>query len=333
MSDPLFDGPGHDPEVDGLEEKLSGYRFDEPPPPMPATRSTSRAPAKRDVPEVHPAAMRLSGGSFSMRGKAPLLVSLALATIAGVTSYSAVKKKEMDVRKGWNLVPVVVAAVDVSEGTVVTMEMISQRSIPEQFVTSSVVKPDSASYVVNQKVLVPLQAGDALLWSQFETTKAAERLSTKVQKKARAVTIDTKGASSVGGWVRPNDHIDIIGTFKDPATGEQVAVTLMQNVIVLATGKITGTTNINLVPENQRDYTNVSLLLLPEEVEVAVLAQELGALTLSLRNEDDLDLLEDRGRATIHTLLSGERTKVMQAKRFNTIQVIRGATSTDSQAK
>ncbi len=330
MSDPLFDGPGNDPELDALERKLSGYRFDQPPPELPARRS-ERAPAKYDAPV--PSMSLRSSGAFSMRGKAPLVVSLFLATIAGVISYSAVKKKEMDVRKGWNLVPVVVAAVDVSEGTVVTMEMISQRSIPEQFVTSSVVKPDSASYIVNQKVLVPLQAGDALLWSQFETTKAAERLSTKIQKRARAVTLETKGAASVGGWVRPNDHVDLIGTFKDPATGEQVAVTLMQNVIVLATGKITGTTNINLVPDGQREYANVSLLLLPEEVEVAVLAQELGALTLTLRNEDDLDVIEERGRATINTLLSGERTKVLQAKRFNTIQVIKGSSSSDAVAK
>jgi pilus assembly protein CpaB len=176
-----------------------------------------------------------------LKGKTPLIVALGLGLIAGVIAYSAVRKKEMDVRKGWNLVPVVVAAVDISEGTVVTMEMISQRSIPEQFVTSSVVKPDSASYIVNQKVLVPLQGGDPLLSSQVETTRAAERLSTKVQKKARAVTIAATGAQSVGGWVRPNDHVDIIGTFKDPATSEQVAVTLLQNVIVLATGKITGT--------------------------------------------------------------------------------------------
>ncbi len=138
-----------------------------------------------------------------LKGKTPLFVALALGLIAGVIAYSAVRKKEMDVRKGWNLVPVVVAAVDLSEGSLVTMEMISQRSIPEQFVTSSIVKPDSASYIVNQKVLVPLQAGDPLLWSQFETTKAAERLSTKVQKKARAITIETRGAQSVGGWVRP----------------------------------------------------------------------------------------------------------------------------------
>ena len=263
-----------------------------------------------------------------LKGKAPLIVAVVLFAVGFGVSFSAIQKQRNDVRKGWNLMPVVVAAVDVSEGTVVTMEMISQRSIPEQFVTSSVVKPDSASYIVNQKVLVALQAGDPLLWSQFETTKAAERLSTKVQKKARAITIDAKSTTAVGGWVRPNDHVDIIGTFKDPATNEQVAVTLLQNVIILATGKITGTTN--LIPEAERSYGNVSLLVIPEEAEILVLSQELGNLTLSLRNEEDIDVLEERGRATINTLLSGERTKVLQQKRFNTIQVIRGSSATSA---
>jgi pilus assembly protein CpaB len=262
-----------------------------------------------------------------LKGKTPLIIAIALAFIAGFVAWSAIKKKESDVRKGWNLVPVVVAAVDISEGTEVTMEMIATRSIPEQFVTASVVKPDSASYIVNQKVLVPLQPGDPLLWSQFQSTRAAERLSTKVQKKGRAITVEAKATSSVGGWVRPSDHVDLIGTFKDPNTGEQVAVTLMQNVIVLATGKITSNTNINLLSESDRGYNNVSLMVMPEEAEMLVLAQELGALTMSLRNEDDIDMMEDRGRATISTLLSGERTKVLQQKRFNTIQVIRGNSS------
>lgn len=262
-----------------------------------------------------------------LKGKTPLVIALVLGLFAGLVAYSAIKKRESDVRKGWNLVSVVVAATDIAEGTVVSFDMISQRSVPEQFVTSSVVKPESASYVVNQKILVPVQAGDPLLWSQFETTKAAERLSTKVQKKARAITIEAGKTTAVGGWVRPNDHVDLIGTFKDPQSNESVAVTLLQNVIVLATGKITGTTNVNLIPESQRDYSTVSLLVIPEEAEIVVLAAELGSLTLSLRNEDDVDVLEERGRATINTLLSGERTRVLQQKRFNTIQVIRGATT------
>ena len=260
-----------------------------------------------------------------LKGKTPLLVALVLAVFAGAIAFSAIKKKESDVRRGWNLVPVVVAASDIPEGTVVTLDMISQRPVPEQFVTSSVVRPESASHVVNQKILVPLQAGDPLLWSQFETMRASERLSTKVQKKTRAITIEATKNASVGGWVRPNDHVDVIGTFRDPSTNENTAVTLLQNVIILATGKITGTTNVNLIPEGQREYSNVSLMVIPEEAEILVLAQELGALTLSLRNEDDVDMLEERGRATIHTLLSGERTRVLQERRREIITIVRGS--------
>lgn len=319
MSDPdyLWNKEGSDPEVESLEKSLGGLKYDRAAPKLDQKPSRARRD-ERPPPEPRPAS-----GRWDRR--TPLFVALVLACVGGTISFSAIKKSESDVRRGWNLVPVVVAAIDIPEGTVVGFDMISQRSVPEQFVTSSVVKPDSASYVVNQKVLVPVQAGDPLLWSQFETTKAAERLSTRVQKKARAITIDTGKSTSVGGWIRPNDHVDIVGTFKDPTTNESVAVTLMQNVVILATGRITGTTNVNLMPEGQRDYNNVSLLVVPEEAEILVLAQDLGALTLTLRNEDDVDVIEERGRATMNTLLSGERTRVLQQKRFNTIQVIRGA--------
>jgi pilus assembly protein CpaB len=265
-----------------------------------------------------------------LKGKTPLIIALGLGLLAGIIAWSAIKKKEADVRRGWNLVPVVVATQDLPEGTVITFEMISQRQVPEQFVTSSVVKPDSANYVVGQKVLVALQTGDPLLWSQFETTKAAERLSTKVQKKVRAVTIDSRTTTSVGGWVRPNDHVDVIGTFRDPTSDESVAVTLLQNVIVLATGKVTGTTNVNLIPESQREYNNITLMVIPEEAEILTLASELGNLTLSLRNEEDVDMIEERGRATITTLLSGERTRVLEQKRREIIQIIKGSASEKS---
>ena len=323
MSDPdyLWNKEGSDPQVESLEKSLSGLKYDR------AAPNLEQKPTRARREERQPAPQRPQSRQWDRR--MPLAVAFVLACVGGTIAFSAIKKSESDVRRGWNLVPVVVAAIDIPEGTVVTMDMISQRSVPEQFITSSVVKPDSASYVVNQKVLVPVQAGDPLLWSEFETTRAAERLASRVQKKARAITIDTGKAASVGGWIRPNDHIDIIGTFKDPNTNESVAVTLMQNVVILATGKITGTTNVNAIAENQREYNNVSLLVIPEEAEILVLAQELGSLTLSLRSEDDVDVIEERGRATINTLLSGERTRVLQQKRFNTIQVIRGATGTN----
>jgi pilus assembly protein CpaB len=265
-----------------------------------------------------------------LKGKTPLTIAIVLGLLAGTVAYIGIQREKTLARTGWNLVPVIVAAQDIPEGTTIGFEMLSQRPIPEQFVTSSIVKPDSASYVVGQRVLVPVQAGDALLWSQFETSKASERLSSTVQRKGRALTVDLSGAKmSVGGWVRPNDHVDIIGSFRDSSSGEQVSTTLMQNVVVLATGKITGTTNINLLSESERGYNNITFLLLPEEAEILSLAADLGSLTLTLRNPEDIDEQDSRGHSTIHTLLSGERLSALRPirTRFLLPDVIKGVKS------
>jgi Flp pilus assembly protein CpaB len=97
-----------------------------------------------------------------------------------------------------SLVPVVVASVDIAAGTRVTFDMISQRSVPEQFVTSSIVKPDSASYVVNQVIDHPMQAGDPLRWVDFQASTARH-----LSEQARAVRVET------GEGVMKGDHLDL----------------------------------------------------------------------------------------------------------------------------
>ena len=73
---------------------------------------------------------------------------------------------------GWKLVPVLVATRDLAEDTVVTKEMIEQRKVPEPLLSTSQVRPDAANYILNQRLLVPVQAGDMLLWTAFESKKA-----------------------------------------------------------------------------------------------------------------------------------------------------------------
>ena len=121
----------------------------------------------------------------------------------------------------------------------------------------------------------------------------------------------------------------MLGTFRDPATNDMMTVTLLQDVIVLATGKLTGSANMQLIDENKRGYANVSVMLTPGEAEIVTLAQEMGTLTLALRNPEDLDHNEERERTTLQTLLSGERVKQLQRARLNSIQVIGRSRSND----
>ncbi len=255
----------------------------------------------------------------------PGLVAVALGLMAGASAWLSLRGQSRAAREGWELIPVVVAAEELPRGAMLGRNLLAERRVPAQFVTSSVIRPEGLRYVLEQRLAVSLQKGDLLLWSQVETAAGGDRLSSRVLKKARAMTIETGPSSSVGGWIRPNDHVDVIGTFRDPQGQDPVAVTLLENVVVLATGKLTSGATQPQATESSRDYSHVSLLVMPEEVEILVLAAELGSLSLSLRNEADLDLLDERGRADVRTLLSGQRTKDLRERRMRTIQVIKGA--------
>lgn len=70
-------------------------------------------------------------------------------------------------RKGVMMTSVVVAAQAIRPGERVTIDTINQRLIPEEFVTSSVVKPNNIDGVLNKRINVALQRGDVILWSFF----------------------------------------------------------------------------------------------------------------------------------------------------------------------
>ncbi len=258
-----------------------------------------------------------------LKGKTPLVIALVLGLLAALLAYKTIQHKEAKIREGWILVPVVVSNRDVIEGAVLDYDMVAKQQMPEQFVTPSVVKPSQFEKVIGQKLMVPLQRGDLILWTHFRSEGTFERLSNIVRKRGRAISLDISGAQGVSGWVRPNDHVDILGTFSDPKTSQMVTVTLLQNVIVLACGKITGSTNVHTMEKGDREYGSITVMVLPEEAEIIVLAAQLGQLHLTLRNPEDIGGEEERARATIETLITGERIKALKKKRDATIQVIR----------
>lgn len=97
-----------------------------------------------------------------------LIVGLMLfGFIAGVIAFALVKRAEDQSQSRWHLVPVVVAARDLAPGSKLTAGDLSQRPMPEQMLTGSVVAPESARYALLEPLTVPVRAGDPLQWSFF----------------------------------------------------------------------------------------------------------------------------------------------------------------------
>ncbi len=288
----------------------------------------------RDLPLPPPPAPGwLDGVSF--KGVTPLFLAGGLLTVAVVFVYATLFIEKRQVRSNWQLTQVVVAAEDLNVGDAITMENVALRSIPNQLDSVNVVKGDALEQILNQRVTVVVQTGDPLFFSQFLSTKLAnERLSRRVLKHGRGFTISTTIISSVGQMVTPGDLVDVLVSFPMPGEqGERRAVTLMQKVHVLATGKLLDTSS-SVVMKDGQGFGDVTLLLTAEEAEVLTLAAQLGHVVLTLRNEEDYDDDREAGSYTSSdTLLSGERQRLLKEKRANMIQLIRGMPTTDNKKR
>jgi pilus assembly protein CpaB len=258
------------------------------------------------------------------KGKTPLIIAAVLGGIAAFVAVRAIDQAKEEVTRGWKLDNVIVASTDIERGDQLDNQSVTVDKMPAKFIYESVLRPPDMDVALGREVVVPIKAGEPVHWYQLQGIRSLERLSKAVRKRGRAVAIDVNERSAVGMWVRPNDHVDVLGTFRDPTSNQVVAVTLLQNVIVLATGQTTAATE---TARSKADYGTVTLLCLPEEAEILVLAQDLGSLYLSLRNAEDISIFEERARTTIQTLLTGERVKKLQQRRYKTIQIIRGLTS------
>ncbi len=67
------------------------------------------------------------------------------------------------------LVEILVATRALPAGTVLKDTDVATRSVPEALVTTSVIRPGSLTYLVDQRLTLPMLAGDPLQWGFFET--------------------------------------------------------------------------------------------------------------------------------------------------------------------
>ena len=126
-------------------------------------------------------------------------------------------------------------------------------------------------------------------------------------KVAVAIKIDNSGDSTAGGFILPNDRVDVVKVFRDDeatkARGAEVIGTqiILSNVRVLAIGQ-------NIQEENGKKVVvggNATLELDPQQAELVVLAQHSSGSNLHLL----LRSLVDSGGETISTVQSAAGDK------------------------
>jgi pilus assembly protein CpaB len=104
--------------------------------------------------------------------------------------------------------------------------------------------------------------------------------------RAVAINIDTQGSTTAGGFILPNDRVDVVRTYRDddaakgPNGDAFLTETLLSNVRVLAIGQ-------NVQEKNGERVvigSNATLEVDPRQAETLILAQRVGQLSLILRS-------------------------------------------------
>lgn len=255
---------------------------------------------------------------------APLRTGFRLALVAGVLWWAAISRQTTETREGWDLVPVLAASVDVPPGTLLTADMVKTREVPKLLAKGGVVAPDAAEALVDQEAAVALHAGEPLMWAQLRAHRPDVPMAAKLKRQTRAYTIEAKGAHALGGLLQPNDVVDVIAAFEDPATKQKVVRTLLERVRVLAVGEISDTTDVARLPESRRDAAHVTLEILREDADLLWLAQTHGTLTLTLCHPTRADDSNARRVVTREMLLSKEYKAFVVKKRYMRVVQIRG---------
>ena len=235
-----------------------------------------------------------------MKRKIVLIASLVAGLVAAVLTRFYIAAKDAEVRdlkdsinRRYGTMEVLCYSKEIPSGTALQKSDLGVKSVPAIGMRGQALTVESVTDIVGKKVLLGHRRGDVVFWADIEGgNPAASGLSADIKRQMRAISINCAGAASVSGMVKPNDHVDVIGTFDltDPAKASSkakaiVTSTILQNVLVLAIGKQTAKTRAQ---ESAAGYATVTLEVTPREAEMLAFTEQMkGRLVLTLRNRND----------------------------------------------
>jgi pilus assembly protein CpaB len=198
---------------------------------------------------------------------------------------------------------VLVASRDVVPGHVLSVDLVRWDSWPKNAVSSTLItkdkQPDIAKAVEGAVVRSPLVAGQPITDASIVRAGSAGFMAATIKPGMRAVSVPVVAETSAGGFILPNDRVDVLLT-RDLSAGTGgakniVSGTVLEDVRVLA---------VDQVAHQEKDQQTVvgktaTLELTPAQAELLAQSQQSGTLSLALRALGDSEG-EPVAKGTLH---------------------------------
>jgi pilus assembly protein CpaB len=217
-------------------------------------------------------------------------------------------------------VEILVAKTDLSRGNVIGEKDVGWQTWPKAAANSSFIRqsdrPDAINQFVGAIVRVPVATGEPIRDPVVVFAKGSGFLAAVLPQGMRAVATEISPENSAGGFILPDDRVDVLLTRRDKAaekvTGVEkfVTETILSNVRVLAIDQAVEEKSGQRVVVGK----TATLEVTPAQAETMALSKQIGTLSLALRSLVDSKSTVPEGgeaadrRGSINTVRFGVNT-------------------------
>jgi pilus assembly protein CpaB len=228
-----------------------------------------------------------------MRSRALLFLALALS-LGGVAAYLVYQMLATQPVSPVVETPsprvegraTVIASMDIPIGTELQRSHLRVVELPlNTFPVSSFTSVEEVLANPPVTVMTPISSNEVVIPSRLSTGIVYRGITGRISEGKRGVSIPVNAVRGVGGFVLPGDRVDVLHTTSVGRRDNQpVTRTLLQDLTVLAIDQT-----------NAEDFSEptlvnvVTMLTTQEEAKTLILALEVGTLTLTLRNQMDIN--------------------------------------------
>jgi len=205
--------------------------------------------------------------------------------------------------------PVVIAALDMPEGSVLPKEALQVAEWPVA------AAPEGAFATVDSLVgrvtRVPVFKGEAIVPGRLTPVGTGGGLEVKIAPGKRAMAIRINDVAGVSNMIQPNSRVDVLLTLNaDPGSGQtqQVAKLIMENMKVLSVGQ-----QLERGPDGRPIAAPTATLeVSPAEMEKLAVVTSMGGIQLALRGYGETDSVRTKGAVSNDVLsqIRGDRPQV-----------------------
>src|SRR3954470_12132222 len=195
-------------------------------------------------------------------------------------------------------VDVLVAATDIGLGTTVSGQDLRWQAWPAAVASANFIRknerPDALNQLAGSIARQPFSSGEPIRESKLIKAKGSGYMAAILPAGMRAVSTEISPETGAGGFILPNDHVDVLLSRRDKEAEKaagvdvQVSETILTNIRVLAIDQMVEEKNGQRVVVGK----TATLELAPGQAETLGRARQMGTLSLALRSIVDFDSKE-----------------------------------------